>query len=118
MQALAARLEALENDNQAEDPFAADSGDEEFILRDDSDEGDDEHGSGRKRKKKAGVAVGGGMRKTRGMLAEKSKGPKTFKDWLDEAELDREPASVPTYLTAAVGPPTVTAARKFCSLET
>ena len=24
------------------------------------------------------------MRKTRGMLAEKSKGPKTFKDWLDE----------------------------------
>ena len=46
--------------------------------------GDDEHGSGRKRKKKAGIAVGGGMRKTRGMLAEKSKGPKTFKDWLDE----------------------------------
>lgn len=24
------------------------------------------------------------MRKTRGMLAEKSKGPKTFRDWLDE----------------------------------
>ena len=39
MQALAARLEALENDNQAEDPLAADSEDEDFILRDDSDEG-------------------------------------------------------------------------------
>lgn len=40
--------------------------------------------SGRKRKKKGG-GVGGGMRKTRGMLAEKSKGgPKSFKDWLDE----------------------------------
>lgn len=38
-QAVAARLEALENDTQGEDPFAVDSGDEEFILRDDSDEG-------------------------------------------------------------------------------
>lgn len=38
-QAVAARLEALENDNAGEDPFAADSGDEEFVLRDDSDEG-------------------------------------------------------------------------------
>ncbi len=36
---MAARLEALENDNQAEDPFAADSGDDEFVLRDDCDEG-------------------------------------------------------------------------------
>ena len=119
------------------------------------------------------------MRKTRGMLAEKSKGPKAFKDWLEEvrrlaaglggaggavggcgrrvaaawlgispavcdslacflagppcrsvgqqpplpgapcaaqAELEREPAAVPTYLTAAVGPPQTTAARKFCSV--
>jgi hypothetical protein len=38
-QAVAARLEALENDHQGEDPFAADSGDDEFVLRDDSDGG-------------------------------------------------------------------------------
>lgn len=56
------------------------------------------------------------MRKTRGMLAEKSKGPKTFKDWLDEAELDHLPPSVPTYLTAAVGPSLAAAPRKFCSV--
>lgn len=50
----------------------------------DAHAGDDEpQASGRKRKKK-GLASSGGMRKTRGMLAEKSKGPKTFRDWLDE----------------------------------
>lgn len=40
MQAVAARLEALENDIVAQDTGAGDSDDEEFILRDDgSDEG-------------------------------------------------------------------------------
>lgn len=58
----------------------------------------------------------GGMRKTRGMLEAKARGPKTFKDWVDEAELDRLPPGVPNYLTAAVGPPRTAATRKFCSV--
>lgn len=39
---------------------------------------DAEEASASKRKKKK-VKVGGGMRKTRGMIAEKAKGPKTFR---------------------------------------
>jgi hypothetical protein len=33
-----------------------------------------------------------------------------------QAELDRQPPGVPTYLTAAAGPSTAAAARKFCSV--
>lgn len=39
-------------------------------------DGDEGPASGRKKKK---VKVGGGMRKTRGMIADKSKGPKAFR---------------------------------------
>ena len=42
----------------------------------DAQEGGGGAASGRKRKK---VKVGGGMRKTRGMIADKTKGPKGFR---------------------------------------
>lgn len=109
-----ARLAALEEDNHREDDFAAGSDDDEFELPQGSDEeGDDGTASGRKKKK---VKVGGGMRKTRGMIAEKSKGPKTFRDYVEEAELEKLPEGAPSYLTAAVGPPQTAAPRKFCSV--
>jgi hypothetical protein len=40
LQAMAARLEALENDAAVQDTFAAGSDDEEFVLREDSEGGE------------------------------------------------------------------------------
>eukprot|EP00887_Chlorella_sp_A99_P002483 scaffold10.g2483.t1 len=109
-QALAKRLEALEEDTHREEDFAAGSDDEEFVLR-------ESDGDGKKRKKKGGaLRVDGGMRKTRGMLEARARGPRTFRDWLEEAELDRLPPDEPSYLTAGVGPPRTAAPRKFCSV--
>ncbi|EFN52815.1 hypothetical protein CHLNCDRAFT_138485 [Chlorella variabilis] len=109
-----ARLAALEEDNHKEDDFAAGSDDDEFELpKGSDDDGDEGPASGRKKKK---VKVGGGMRKTRGMIADKSKGPKAFRDYLEEAELERLPEGTPSYLTAAVGPARTAAPRKFCSV--
>lgn len=75
---------------------------------------DEEAGGSRRKKKKA--RVDGGMRRTRNMLADRSRGPKGFRDYLEEAELDRLPQGVPSYLLAAVGPPQTRSARKFCSV--
>lgn len=109
-----ARLAALEQDNHKEEDFGAGSDDEEYELPaasgSDAEEGPT---SGRKKKK---VKVGGGMRKTRGMIEAKAKGPKVFRDFLEEAELERLPEGAPSYLTAAVGPPRTAAPRKFCSV--
>ncbi len=139
---MAARLEALENDFAVQDNFAAGSDDEEFELREDSDGGTsgfslfqyhafltlpspffsfsaEEHevtGSKKKRKKSSTTKVGGGMRKTRGMIAGTTRGPRGFRDWLEEAELDRLPEGDPSYLTAAVGPPKTRSARALCSV--
>ena len=77
-------------------------------------------------------------RKTRGMLADEQKGPKSFAVMLEEvkhtlllalhsnahidlqlfpqAELDQLPPEVPTYLTAAIGPSKIASARKWCSV--
>jgi len=73
----------------------------------------DASGGGKRKKKKR---IDGGMRKTRGMIAERTRGPKGFKDWLEEAELDRLPEGEPSYLTAVVGPPQTRSARKLCSV--
>ncbi|KAI3431569.1 hypothetical protein D9Q98_004619 [Chlorella vulgaris] len=109
-----ARLAALEDDNHQGDDFAAGSDDDEFELpKGSGDEMEDGPSSGRKKKK---VKVGGGMRKTRGMIAEKTRGPKVFRDYLEEAGLELLPEGVPSYLTAAVGPPRIAAPRKFCSV--
>ena len=116
IQAMAARLEALESDAAQQDTFAVgNSDDEEFILRDDSEEDEEEGGGGGKRRKKK-ARVDGGMRKTRGMIADKARGPKGFRDWLDEAALDQLPEGEPSYLTAAVGPPRTRSARPLCSV--
>lgn len=91
---------------------------------------------GRSRGKKKGKLTR--TRKTRGMLADKQKGPKSFAVMLEEvtgvseesklcsvrgptehllqAELDQLPPEVPTYLTAAVGPSRTASARKWCSV--
>ncbi|KAH7624886.1 hypothetical protein Ndes2526B_g00257 [Nannochloris sp. 'desiccata'] len=114
-QAMAARLEALENDVAVQDTFAAGSDDEEFVLREDS-EGEEEETIGSKAKKRKKSRVDGGMRKTRGMISGTSRGPKGFKDWLEESGLDRLPDGEPSYLTAAAGPPKTRSARKLCSV--
>lgn len=97
--------------------FDVASDDEEFDIKDEaeSEEEVDDAARGGKRKKKK--KIGGGMRKTRGMLADKTRGgPKGFKDMLEEAELDQLPPNEPSYLTATVGPPSTTSTRKFCSV--
>jgi hypothetical protein len=38
------------------------------------------------------------------------------RDYLEEAGLELLPEGVPSYLTAAVGPPRIAAPRKFCSV--
>ena len=76
---------------------------------------DEEEALGSKKKRKKS-RVDGGMRKTRGMISGNARGPKGFKDWLDEAELDSLPEGEPSYLTAAAGPPKTRSARKLCSV--
>lgn len=113
-QALAARLDALERDNyQVEEAFGEGSDDEEFHLQGELDEDDEVGGGSRKKKKRK---VDGGMRKTRGMIADKTKGPRGFREWLDEAELDQAPVDLPTYLSVAAGPERTAAPRHYCSV--
>ncbi|KAL3144050.1 hypothetical protein ABBQ32_003850 [Trebouxia sp. C0010 RCD-2024] len=69
---------------------------------------------GKSRGKKRGKLIR--TRKTRGMLADKQKGPKSFAVMLEEAELDQLPPEVPSYLTAAVGPSKTASTRKWCSV--
>lgn len=112
-QAVQARLDALEADNnEAQDPFGlGDDDDDEFMLASD---GDEEMELGGKRKRKQ---AGGGKRKTRAMRADtNSKVPKTFAKLLEDSGIESAPAGVPTYLTAAVGPGSTCAARKFCTV--
>ncbi|KAG2448445.1 hypothetical protein HYH02_006337 [Chlamydomonas schloesseri] len=108
LQAAQARLDALENDNDAGgEAFGMASDDEEFNLEDEEEE--EEVGGKKKKGKKAG-----GKRKLRG--AGDRRGPKNFARLLDDAELDRLPASKASYLTTAVRPSTTSAMRKFCSV--
>ncbi len=79
-------------------------------------EEEEEETIGSKAKKRKKSKVGGGMRKTRGMISGTTRGPKGFKDWLEESELDRLPEGEPSYLTAAAGPPKTRSARKLCSV--
>jgi len=129
-QAITSRLNALEDDSNAAHTtaYANDSEDEDFILEEDGSEEDGDNNpnisTGKKRKKKtaataAGSTGGGGgggaMRKTRGMI-ERNQGPKGLKDWIEDAELDRLPPHIPSYLTAVAAPPKTAATRKFCSV--
>ena len=108
-QVAAARLDALENDNaDAEDGAGSDS---EYEL----EEADAVGVVLKKKGSKGGLASSAGKRKTRG-AAQAKRGPRSFAGALDVAMLDRVPASIPTYLTAAAAPGRTSAPRKFCSV--
>jgi zinc finger HIT domain-containing protein 1 len=117
-QAAAARLDALEADNAAADAFAAHSDDEEFVVRSDSEGEGAGGGGGKGGKKRRKSKVDGGMRRTRGMVADKTRGPRAFRDFLDEAESGggAGAAAAARYAAAAVGPPAARAPRAFCSV--
>nr|POE66345.1 swr1 complex subunit 6 [Quercus suber] len=100
-----ARLEALENDN---------AGIEQIEINEDSDASldDDDQGYMQKRQSK------GTKRKTRQAKALENarKAPRTFLELLNEASLESLPPHVPSYLKAAVGPPSSTSRRHFCTV--
>jgi len=106
---LAARLDALENDNAVLDQQGSDS-DEEFTMGVDDDGNEFEApGAGKKRKGRGRGAAG--ARRTRGRIAA---AVKPFHTLVEEAAL--EGYAEPNYLTASAGPSTLFAARKFCSV--
>ncbi|KAL5975689.1 hypothetical protein ACLOJK_020015 [Asimina triloba] len=98
-----ARLEALENDN---------AGAETVEINDDSDASlDDEEGYTKRQSKNM-------KRKTRQARALEiaKKAPKTFMELLQDANFEALPPHVPSYLRAAVGPPSSTSRRHFCTV--
>lgn len=101
-----ARLDALENDN-----VAADAGEPE--------EGEDmEEEEGFSQPKKS-VSTKRKTRQSKALERERQavkKGTKTFNELLHEANLESLPPDVPSYLTAAVGPPKTASRRFFCSV--
>ncbi|KAL3818008.1 hypothetical protein ACJIZ3_003913 [Penstemon smallii] len=106
-QAMLARLEALENDNAGLATIQIDD-DDEASLDDDVDE---DEAYQKKQSKNT-------KRKTRQAkaLENAKKAPRTFIELLNEANLESLPSHVPSYLTAAVGPPSSTARRHFCTV--
>ncbi|KAK1588608.1 hypothetical protein Q3G72_024991 [Acer saccharum] len=105
-QAALARLEALENDN---------AGIENVEIHDDDDDAslDDDDDVYIQKKQLKGT-----KRKTRQAkaLEDARKAPRTFLELLHEASLESLPPHVPTYLRAAVGPPSSTSRRHFCTV--
>ncbi|XP_004294764.1 PREDICTED: SWR1 complex subunit 6 [Fragaria vesca subsp. vesca] len=103
-QAALARLEALENDN---------AGLETVEVNDDDEASLDDEDQGYIQKKQPK----GTKRKTRQAKAlEARKAPRTFLELLQEANLESLPPHVPSYLKAAVGPPSSTSRRHFCTV--
>ncbi|XP_020589151.1 SWR1 complex subunit 6 [Phalaenopsis equestris] len=104
-QAALARLEALESDN---------AGVEAVEINDDDDASlDDEDQVIYVQKKQKGT-----KRKTRQAKALENarRAPRTFLEIIHEANLESLPPRVPTYWRAAVGPPTSSSRRYFCSV--
>ncbi|KAH7365449.1 hypothetical protein KP509_18G029000 [Ceratopteris richardii] len=108
-QAALARLDALESDNVAIEQIEIDDDEESFI-----EDEDHEYLVYQRRHSK------GGKRETRQARAlEKlatAKKARSFHDLLHEANLEALPSHVPSYLRAAVGPPSSSARRHFCSV--
>lgn len=106
-QAALARLDALETDNVVVELIGADDDDEASL--------DDEDQVFNQRKQPKGA-----KRKTRQARAleklESAKKTRSFHDLLQEANLESLPSHVPTYLRAAVGPPSSSARRHFCTV--
>ncbi|XP_058780964.1 SWR1 complex subunit 6 [Vicia villosa] len=104
-QAALARLDALENDNAGFEVPDPNLDDDEASLDD-----DDQVFMQRKQSK-------GTKRKTRQAKAlEARKAPRTFLELLHDANLESLPPHVPSYWKAAVGPPSSTARRHFCTV--
>ncbi|KAG2672983.1 hypothetical protein I3760_13G068100 [Carya illinoinensis] len=104
-QAALARLEALENDNAGMETI-------EINEDDDTSLDDEDQVYMHKRQSK------GTKRKTRQAKALENarKAPRTFAELLHEASLETLPSHVPSYLRAAVGPPSSTSRRHFCTV--
>ncbi|KAF5954339.1 hypothetical protein HYC85_007195 [Camellia sinensis] len=103
-QAALARLEALENDNAGAEMV-------EINEDDDASLDDDDQAYMRKQSKST-------KRKTRQAkaLENAKKAPRTFLELVNEANLESLPPHVPSYLRAAVGPPSSTSRRHFCTV--
>ncbi|KAL6203497.1 hypothetical protein ACLB2K_027197 [Fragaria x ananassa] len=103
-QAALARLEALENDNAGLETVAVNDDDEASL--DDEDQGyiQKKQPKGTKRKTRQAKAL------------EARKAPRTFLELLQEANLESLPPHVPSYLKAAVGPPSSTSRHHFCTV--
>ncbi|XP_009343305.2 SWR1 complex subunit 6-like [Pyrus x bretschneideri] len=95
-QAALARLEALENDNAGLETVEVNDDDDLFITKKQS--------KGTKRKTRQAKAL------------EAKKAPRTFLELVHEANLDSLPPYVPSYLKAAVGPPSSTSRCHFCTV--
>ncbi|KNA15259.1 hypothetical protein SOVF_099730 [Spinacia oleracea] len=104
-QAALARLEALENDN----------GGVETVEINDDDEASLDDDEEAYIQKKQSLSM---KRKTRQGKARENarKTPRTFLELVHEANLEAFPPHVPNYLRAAVGPPSVTSRRHFCTV--
>ncbi|KAL2539992.1 SWR1 complex subunit 6 [Abeliophyllum distichum] len=102
-QAMLARLEALENDNAGMEMVQNDE-DDEASLDEDDQVYQKKQSKSTKRKTRQAKA-----------LEDAKKAPRTFLELLNEANLESLPPHVPSYLRAAVGPPSSVARRHFCT---
>ncbi|XP_004234532.1 SWR1 complex subunit 6 [Solanum lycopersicum] len=102
-QAMLARLDALESDNAVVEPQLLDD-DDEASLDDEDQVFHKKYPKGTKRKTRQAKAL------------ENKRAPKSFLELLNEANLESLPPHVPTYLRAAVGPPSSIARRHFCTV--
>ncbi|KAL2555918.1 SWR1 complex subunit 6 [Forsythia ovata] len=103
-QAMLARLEALENDNAGMEMVQNDE-DDEASLDEDDQVYQKKQSKSTKRKTRQAKA-----------LEDAKKAPRTFLELLNEANLESLPPHVPSYLRAAVGPPSSVARRHFCTV--
>lgn len=99
-----ARLEALENDNAGIETVEINDEDEDSLDDDDQVYMQKKQSKSMKRKTRQAKAL------------EARKAPRTFLELLHEANLESLPPHVPSYLRAAVGPPSSTSRRHFCTV--
>ncbi|KAL5580628.1 hypothetical protein UlMin_013070 [Ulmus minor] len=104
-QAALARLEALENDNAGLEMIEANDDEDASLDEDDEQAYMKKQSKSMKRKTRQGKA-----------LENAKKAPRTFLELLNEANLESLPPHVPSYLRAAVGPPSSTSRRHFCTV--
>ncbi|KAI3759263.1 hypothetical protein L6452_06948 [Arctium lappa] len=104
-QAILARLEALENDNPGAEVVEPNDDDDASLDEDDDQVYHKKQSKGTKRKTRQAKA-----------LETAKKAPRTFLELLHDANLESLPPHVPSYLRAAVGPPSSTCRRHFCTV--